>query len=588
MKTKEKSVIFKTMVRLLPVQVLLAAIGSVNAIVSSLFASNTVGVNAMSAVGLFGPVSMIIGAVSTMLVGGATILCGQYIGKNEPEKIQNIFSLDIVAAFVAAVIFTVIVGGTGILRLGWFFTKDPAVEPYVNMYFIGQAVGIIPQILSSQLSAFLSLENKARRTLTASIVFIAANLVLNYLFVYVMHMEALGLALASSCGMWVFFLVQAEYFMSSKASMHFVFKDMKWKETAQIVRIGIPGAAGYGYQAIRGVIVNTLILQYVGNVGISAFTAANSLLGFVWAIPAGMQAVSRMMISISVGEEDRQTLTDVMRNALFCFVPLMCAIAAFIFVTSHFWTQLYYRDAADPVYMMTVWGFRILPMCMPLSVICMHFTCYGQASGKDILTNILAAVDGVIGVALFTFLLMPLIGMNSVYFANVLNGVMTTIVILGYAVIKNRHIPRNMSELMVIPEDFGVPEEDRIDISLRKMEDVVKISERIQNECLEKGVDERRANLAGLFMEEMAGNIISHGFAKDNKKHRVDIRVAFKNDDIILRIKDDCKPFDPKERFSLTDNQDKTSNIGLRTVFGIARDIDYQNILGMNVLQMKI
>jgi Na+-driven multidrug efflux pump len=62
--------------------------------------------------------------------------------------------------------------------------------------------------------------------------------------------------------------------------------------------------------AIRGVVVNMLLVQYVGSVGISAFTAANTLLGLFWAIPNGMLAVSRMLISISVGEEDRKTLVD--------------------------------------------------------------------------------------------------------------------------------------------------------------------------------------------------------------------------------------------------------------------------------------
>ena len=55
--------------RLLPIQILLAAIGSINGIVSSLFASNTVGVEAMSAVGLYGPVNQFVSAVSIMLVG---------------------------------------------------------------------------------------------------------------------------------------------------------------------------------------------------------------------------------------------------------------------------------------------------------------------------------------------------------------------------------------------------------------------------------------------------------------------------------------------------------------------------------------
>ena len=45
----------KLMFRLLPVQIILAGIGAVNGIVSSFFASNYVGVDAMSAVGLFQP-----------------------------------------------------------------------------------------------------------------------------------------------------------------------------------------------------------------------------------------------------------------------------------------------------------------------------------------------------------------------------------------------------------------------------------------------------------------------------------------------------------------------------------------------------
>lgn len=60
--------------RLLPIQILLAVIGAFNGIVTSLFASNFIGQDAMSAVGLFAPISTFIGAVSTMLLGGSQIL----------------------------------------------------------------------------------------------------------------------------------------------------------------------------------------------------------------------------------------------------------------------------------------------------------------------------------------------------------------------------------------------------------------------------------------------------------------------------------------------------------------------------------
>ena len=87
-------IVTRLMFRLLPIQILLALIGSVNAIVSSLFAGNFIGPRAMAAVGLYGPVAMLLGALSTMMAGGSQILCGKYMGRNLVEKMQNVFSLD--------------------------------------------------------------------------------------------------------------------------------------------------------------------------------------------------------------------------------------------------------------------------------------------------------------------------------------------------------------------------------------------------------------------------------------------------------------------------------------------------------------
>ena len=132
-------------------------------------------------------------------------------------------------------------------------------------------------------------------------------------------------------------------------------------------------------------------------------------------------------------------------------------------------------------------------------------------------------------------------------------------------------------------------ENERIDLNLTSLDEVVRVAERIQGFCKEKkGIDERRAYLAGLAMEEMAGNVIEHGFHKDNKKHSVDIRVAHKSDNVILRIKDDCIPFDPQERNKITAGDDLVKNIGIRMVYRMADDIDYQNILGLNVLTIRI
>ena len=580
--------ITRLLFRLLPVQILLAAVSSVNGIVSSFFASNYIGVDAMSAVGLYSPINMLLLAVSTMLMGGSAILCGKYAGKNEQKKMQNIFSLNLFLATMIAAVFVIVFALLAALDGTAFLTKDPVVRPLFNRYLLGQAIGVLPLLLGNQLPTYLTMENRGRRTVIASLVYIVVNVILNYLFVKTLHLEAFGLALASSLGLWIFLAVQAQVFTSGNAHLRLVRPVLSIQEGAQILRIGLPGAASYGYQSIRGILVNRLLEAFVGSVGISAFATADNVMRIFWSVPIGMLAVSRLMMSVSIGEEDRQSLTDIMRIMFKRFVPLMYAIAAGIILCAIPFTRVFFRPDMEPVYSMTVWGLRILPLCMPLSIICMHFTCYGQASGKQGLVHVLALLDGVVCVAGFTALLIRGIGMNSVYIANVLNGVVTTLVIVAYAWLQKKHIPKNMEELMVIPESFGVPEDARMDLSVNSLDEVVTVAERVQTFCRKRGIDERRAFLAGLALEEMTGNVVAHGFAKDTKKHEVDVRVVHKDEDVIIRIRDDCVPFDPGERQRMAEQDDITKNIGLRTVFKTAKEVQYQSILGLNVLTMRI
>ena len=587
-KNVNDKVVANLMFRLLPIQILLAAVGAVNGIVSSFFASNYVGIDAMSAVGLFSPISTLLGAISTMMAGGSAILCGKYVGRNQYDKVQNIFSLNLLISAMAAGFFTILFLLLGLFDLTGFFTQDMAVRPLFNRYLIGQVIGIIPLVLGNQLPDYLAMENKQKRTMIASIVYILVNVVLNILFVGVLRLEAFGLALASSLGLWVFFGVQAQAFLGKQSTFHLRLKGLEWREGLDMCQVGFPGAACNGYQTFRTIIVNHLLEVFVGSVGISAFVASDSVLRIFWAVPAGMVAISRLMISISVGEEDRETLTEVMRIMFRRFVPMMCAISAVIILCAEPFTRLFFHDPSQPVYMMTVWGFRILPLCMPLSIICMHFVCYGQASGKRWLVHLQTLLDGVVCVAGFSALLIRWLGINGVYIANVLNGIVCVSVFILYARIKTKRFPADLEQLMVIPADFGAAPDAKIDISVRSMDEVVTVRGDVTEFCNKRGIDERRVYLASLCLEEMAGNIVEHGFTKDRKKHSIDIHVVHKDDTIIMRIRDDCVPFNPRERLELTDPKDPMKNVGIRIVYQIAQSIEYQNILGLNVLTIRI
>ena len=141
---------------------------------------------------------------------------------------------------------------------------------------------------------------------------------------------------------------------------------------------------------------------------------------------------------------------------------------------------------------------------------------------------------------------------------------------------------------MAIPEEFGAAENERIDITVRNMDEVVHISRQITAFCDERGIDRRRSFFAGLCMEEMAGNVVRHGFGKDPKQYSVDIRVAHKEDEIILQIRDNCSAFNPSEHARLMEPGETGKNVGIRLVYRIAKDVRYQNLLGMNVLTIRI
>ena len=576
------------MFRLLPVQLLMLAVASLNSLISGWFAANFIGEAAISAVGLFAPIMNLIMAVGNVLTVGASILCGEHAGRNEQQRMQSVFTVNIAAALLAGVFFSAALLALGASGMSGLFSDEPAIRLAFERYIIAQAAGVIPYMLLAQIPAYLIMDNRSRLAVASGIVFALSNVAFNLLFVCVMHAGVSGLAYASILGAWACLAVEAVPFIKGQASVRFSLKGADWSDCPQIIRTGFPGGATYIYQTLRGFIVNWLILRYAAQNGMSAFTAVNSFLLVFWALPAAMAVVSRLMTGVSIGEEDRQTLTDVMRVMFSRFLPLQCAVSAVLCLMAVPLTHLFFHDTTDPVFMMTVWGFRLLPLCMPFSVIYLHFASYYQASGRERFANFLAVLDGVVDVVVVSVALISVMGMNSIYVANVANGAVTVILILVYACVKNRRLPRCMDELMVIPDDFGAAEGERMAVTLHTPSKIAGIAGQIQEFCTERGTDERKAHAAGLAVEDMAENIVEHGFVNDRHAHYIDVRVVHKDERITILIKDDGVKFDPHSMRRIEERDKDAGGTGLRLVFGMAEDVQYQHILGLNILTIRI
>ena len=85
-----------------------------------------------------------------------------------------------------------------------------------------------------------------------------------------------------------------------------------------------------------------------------------------------------------------------------------------------------------------------------------------------------------------------------------------------------------------------------------------------------------------LTIEEMAGNIVRFGYVKKGI-HSIDIRIMVLPEQIIFRVRDDGKEFNP-----LTCNVEDERSLGISMVRQLAKDIRYSRAIGMNNLTVII
>ncbi len=333
--------------------------------------------------------------------------------------------------------------------------------------------------------------------------------------------------------------------------------------------------------------MNKLILHFAGTDALAAYSAVGTFGCAYFAVTAGVASATRLLVSVYSGEEDRAGLLMIMKTALFKGVGLVAGVAAVSIALANVFTGIFCPDKSAEVYTLTLQYFRIFPLSMPLSCLFVIFANYYQCTDRMKIVNIASVLDGCVGIVVMSLILAPIAGALGIWIAQVAAGFFPLAAILIYTVIVGRRFPKSIEDMLVLREGFGVPEEDRMDISIKSEDDVLETSEGEIQFCTAHGLDYKRSYYGGLCIEEMAGNIVSHGFVK-GKKNSVDIRVVLKDGGMLIRFKDTCKPFDPKEYAKLFAPDDRTHNIGIRMVSRISTGMEYNYVLGLNVLSITL
>ena len=202
------------------------------------------------------------------------------------------------------------------------------------------------------------------------------------------------------------------------------------------------------------------------------------------------------------------------------------------------------------------------------------------------MTYLTSLLDNFLFVCLLSATLGYCFGADGVWVSFVLAEILTIVALAFFIAWRQRRFPRQIADFLCLPKGFGKALTKLFAQSAANMEEVVKVSERARQYLLANGASSKEAMLMALSIEEMGGNIIRWGF-KDDKSHSIDI-LMFKEETWSIRIRDDCKPFDPKKWLEIHRDDDQTANIGIRSICAIAKDVRYSRTLGLNYLLIRL
>ena len=200
-----------------------------------------------------------------------------------------------------------------------------------------------------------------------------------------------------------------------------------------------------------------------------------------------------------------------------------------------------------------------------------------------LLINVLTSISGILCCTIFGYLG----GANTFGIGFICSGLLSLTIFLLVPAIRNHKFSIAPKDLILLPEDFGAKPEELFEASLQTMEDVMAVSQQVMDFCREKGATEHTAIMTALFVEEMTGNTVQHGF-REGQKGNIDLRLVYKENEQIIRIRDNGKPFDPVKWLERNHPEDPITGAGIRIIVGLAKEVRYVQAMGLNNIMIII
>ncbi len=586
MKTQEKSDLVKKMyMASLPAFILSYLAGTVGMLVDGIVVGNFYNGNILSAYGMATPIVVLIASVASVFSAGLQTICSYCIGKNEIKKTNQILAMGNIAMLLTSVILMLAIAfGSGAIAsvLGAKGANAFLLED-VKGYLLGMAFAAPPIFFYMTYSAILRLDNGQKIIMLSTVGMIVVNITGDILNAVLLRGGLLGMAMVTVGSYYCGVVILIFHFRKKERILYPFAEKPEWGAFLTVIGAGMPNVISRIASALRVIAINYILLGAVSSIAVGAASVQGTFHWMVGAIPSGMGLAVLTMTGVYAGEEDNQSLERMIRIAIKYAVLSMSIIAIVVLLIAPVIAS--FLTSASETRTMSIMAIRFYAVYLIFySVNYIIMSCF-QAMKKLKLANLIYFVDNFAFVTITAAILVHPFGANGVWVAFPVSEVIVFFFIVGCSVIINKKLSFTMEDVLMLPKKNKNNIELRYTIA--SFDRLIECSREVYDFLDKHGAEKRTSYFLSLFVEEMSGNIVKHGFS-DDKKHAIDIRIYQKGEDWILRIRDDCRKFDPIEWSKMNQSNDKYENIGIQMTMKSAKNVRFANSIGMNNLIITI
>ncbi len=318
---------------------------STYSVVDGMFVANLVSENALAAVNIIMPLFGIIMAVGLMFATGGNAVIAKYMGQGKNQQAREFLTVLFIIATGLGLIATACVYLFPEQILSMLKVSDNLYD-LSKSYLFSLGIFAVPVFYQVFTQSFMATAGKPTVGLVLSVIGGLTNVILDYVLISP-NMANLGIAgagIATGLGAAIPGIIGCIYFIVNKKSvLHFTKPKFKMSVLSKSMFNGSSELVGSLATSITTILFNVILLDMVGDAGVSAISVILYIQMFQNAIYIGYTIGVAPIIAYKYGEENHAGLKKVMKQSIvivmaaslivLCMTPLFADYAIALFIS---------------------------------------------------------------------------------------------------------------------------------------------------------------------------------------------------------------------------------------------------------------